>query len=190
MKNTLTLTCALALATLSGTAFAQDAAGGFIRGEIGRSDIELDVDGFGSDSEEDDTSAVFGGGYWFNEYVAVEGHIGSLYNTEVADDLDLDLITLGVGVALKKNFGGPHTGFFVGGRVGMARLTAQVREDDDDFDVVDDESSTKPYFGVSTGYDFSERFGISLNWDRRQADFDGGVDIDVDTIAVGGEFRF
>lgn len=187
MKNTLMLACTLALATLSGTAFAQDAAGGFIRGEIGRSDIELDVDGLGSGSEED-TSAVFGGGYWFNEYVAVEGHIGSLYNTEISDDLDLDLITLGVGVALKKSFGGAHTGFFVGGRAGMARLTLQVREDD--FDVVDDESSIKPYFGVSAGYDFSERFGISLNWDRRQADFDGGVDVDVDTIAVGGEFRF
>jgi hypothetical protein len=71
----------------------------------------------------------------------------------------------------------------------VARLTAQLREDDDDFGVIDDESDIKPYFGVSAGYDFSERFGISLNWDRRQADFDG-VDVDVDTIAVGGEFRF
>lgn len=189
MKNTLMLACTLGLATLSGTAFAQDAAGGFIRGEIGRSDIDIDVDGLGSDSEED-TSATFGGGYWFNEYVAVEGHVGSLYNTEVADDVDLDLITIGVGVALKKSFGGGHTGFFVGGRAGVARLTAQLREDDDDFDVIDDESDIKPYFGVSAGYDFSERWGLSLNWDRRQADFDGGVDVDVDTIAVGGEFRF
>ncbi|WP_149193062.1 outer membrane beta-barrel protein [Luteimonas suaedae] len=186
MKNTLMLACTLALATLSGTAFAQDAAGGFIRGEIGRSDIDLDVDGFGSASEED-TSAVFGGGYWFNEYVAVEGHIGTLYNTHVDDDVELDLITFGVGVALKKSFGGAHTGFFVGGRAGVARLTAQVREDD--FDVIDDESDIKPYFGVSAGYDFSQRFGLSLNWDRRQADFDG-VEVDVDTIAVGGEFRF
>lgn len=190
MKNTLMLACTLALATLSGTAFAQDGAGGFIRGEIGRSDIDLDVDGLGSGSEED-TSATFGGGYWFNEYVAVEGHIGSLYNTEVADDLELDLITLGVGVAVKKSFGGaPHAGFFIGGRAGMARLTAQVREDEDDFDVIDDESDIKPYFGASIGYDFSERWGLSLNWDRRQADFDGGVEVDVDTIAVGGEFRF
>lgn len=186
MKNTLMLACTLALATLSGTAFAQDAAGGFIRGEIGRSDIDLEVGGLGSASEED-TSAVFGGGYWFNQYVAVEGHIGSLYNTHVDDDVELDLISLGVGVALKKSFGGAHTGFFVGGRAGVARLTAQVREDD--FDVIDDESDIKPYFGVSAGYDFSQRFGLGLNWDRRQADFDG-VDVDVDTIAVGGEFRF
>lgn len=187
MKNTLLLSCAIALAGLSGTAFAQDGAAGYIRGEIGRSDIDLDVDGLGSASESD-TSATFGGGYWFNEYVAVEGHVGTLYNTEVDQDLDLDLITVGVGVAVKKSFGGAHTGFFVGGRVGVARLTAQVREDE--FDVIDDESSTKPYFGVSAGYDFSERWGLSLNWDRRQADFDGGVEVDVDTIALGGEFRF
>ena len=73
------------------------------------------------------------------------------------------------------------------GRAGIARITAQLREDD--FDVIDDEHSTKPYFGVSVGYDFNRRFGLSLNLDRRQADFDG-VDVDVDTIAVGGEFRF
>ena len=186
MKNILTLAVSLAIASLSGTALAQDAAGGYIRGEIGRSDIDLEIGGVDAGSE-DDTSAVFSGGYWFNEFVAVEGHVGSLYNTELEDDIDLDLVSMGVGVAIKKSFGGPHTGFFVGGRAGVARLTAQVREDE--FDVIDDESDIKPYFGVSAGYDFSPRFGLSLNWDRRQADIEG-VDLDVDTIAVGGEYRF
>ena len=90
-------------------------------------------------------------------------------------------------VQLDGSWGLNNTGFFVGGRAGIARITAQLREDD--FDVIDDEHSTKPYFGVSVGYDFNRRFGLSLNLDRRQADFDG-VDVDVDTIAVGGEFRF
>ena len=96
-------------------------------------------------------------------------------------------IAFGVGVAAKHNFGPDGTGFFIGGRAGIARITAQLREDD--WDVIDDEHSTKPYFGASVGYDFNPRFGLSLNWDRRQADFDG-VDLDIDTLGIGGELRF
>jgi hypothetical protein len=187
MKKHLILSSALALAVLAPTAMAADGSGGFIRGEIGRSDVELEVDGF-SESDKD-TSATFGGGYWFTPNFAVEGHLGTLYTKDIGNDTDVDLVTFGVGLAAKKNFGAAaHTGFFIGARAGVARLTAQVREDT--FDVVDDEHATKPYFGVSAGYDFNPRFGLSLNWDRRQADFDGGFDVDVDTIAVGGEFRF
>lgn len=189
MKKTLILSSALALALamLAPAAMAANADGsaGYIRAEIGESDI--DVDAGGVSASESDTSATFGGGYWFNPNFAVEGHIGTLYNEYLGYDQDLDLVSFGVGVAAKKNFGPAHTGFFIGGRVGIARLTAQVREDD--FDVIDDEHSTKPYFGVSAGYDFNPNFGLSLNLDRRQADFDG-VDIDVDTIAIGGEYRF
>ena len=47
----------------------------------------------------------------------------------------------------------------------------------------------QPFVGVSAGYDFNRNFGVSLNFDRRQADF-RGVDVDVDTIALGGEYRF
>lgn len=183
MKKTLILSSALALAALAPAAMAANADGsaGYIRAEIGESDIDTGL------SSESDTSATFGGGYWFNPNFAVEGHVGTLYNEYLGNDQDLDLVSFGAGVAAKKNFGPAHTGFFIGGRVGVARLTAQVREDD--FDVIDDEHSTKPYFGVSAGYDFNRNFGVSLNFDRRQADF-GGVDIDVDTIALGGEYRF
>jgi opacity protein-like surface antigen len=69
----------------------------------------------------------------------------------------------------------------------VSRVTVQVREDD--FDVIDDESSTKPFYGAGVGYDFNENWGLSLNYDRRQADIEG-VEIDVDTISVGGEWRF
>jgi hypothetical protein len=185
MKNTLILSSALALSVLAPTVMAAEGSAGYIRGEVGRSDVELEFDG--ASASEKDTSATFGGGYWFNQNFAVEGHIGTLYTEYLGDDVDLDLVSFGAGIAAKKNFGGAHTGFFIGGRVGVARVTAQLREDD--FDVIDDEHSTKPYFGASVGYDFNPRFGLSLNWDRRQADFNG-VDVDVDTIAVGGEFRF
>ncbi|KGM57092.1 hypothetical protein N799_13875 [Lysobacter arseniciresistens ZS79] len=187
MKKTLILSSALALAAMAPAAMAANADGsaGYIRAEIGQSDVDVDT-GVGSASESD-TSATFGGGYWFNPNFAVEGHVGTLYNEYLGNDQELDLVSFGAGVAAKKNFGPAHTGFFIGGRVGITRLTAQVREDN--FDVIDDEHSTKAYFGVSAGYDFNRNFGVSLNFDRRQADF-RGVDVDVDTIALGGEYRF
>lgn len=182
MKKTLILSCALALASLSTSAMAGQ---GYVRGEIGNSDTEVSVAGF-SESE-DDTSAVFAGGYWFNPNFAIEGHAGSLYNKDLGGDQEADLVTFGVGVVGKKNFGANNTGFFISGRAGVARITAQIREDE--FDVVDDESSTKPFYGVGIGYDFNESWGLGLNFDRRKADFDG-VDVEVDTISVGGEWRF
>lgn len=188
MKKTLILSCALALAGVGNLAMAAEGGTGFIRAEVGTSDVEIDVRGFGSASDED-TAATFGGGYWFTPNFAIEGHVGVLYNTTIDADTELDLVTLGVGVAAKKNFGADGNGFFIGGRAGVARLTAQVRETDG-FDVIDDESSTKPYYGINAGYDFSSRFGLSLNYDRRTASYDDGVDVDVDTLSLGGEFRF
>lgn len=181
MKKSVLVASMLALGGLSSSAIAAEGSHGFLRGEVGSSDVSTD---FG---DNDSTSAILSGGYWFNPNFAVEGHIGSLYTEELDSDTDLDLISVGVGVAVKKNFGPDNNGFFIGGRAGVARMTAQVRVDT--FDVEEDTHSTKPYFGVNAGYDFSDRFGLSLNYDRRKADFDG-LDIDVDTITLGGEWRF
>lgn len=193
MKKLLMVSCALALAGACTTALAHEGSAGFIRGEIGRSDISVDFSGDfdGIEGEEDGTSAIFSGGYWFNSNFAIEGHLGTLYTEEIEDDVDFDLVSLGLGLAVKKNFGADNNGFFIAGRAGIARMVAQVRTDT--FDVDDSEDSTKPYFGVGIGYDFSQRFGLSLNFDRRQGDFDvDGInfDVDVDTLTLGGEFRF
>ncbi len=182
MNKTLILAAALALSATSTNAFAGQA---FVRAELGSSDTEVRSNGFRA--SESDTAAIVSGGYWFTPNFAVEGHAGSLYNKDLGYDEELDLVSIGLGVAVKKNFGTDNTGFFIGARAGVARMTAQVREDT--FDVIDDESSTKPYYGVNAGYDFSRRWGLSLAYDRRQADFNG-VDVDVDTISVGGEWRF
>jgi opacity protein-like surface antigen len=182
MKKTLILTAAIALAGLSNVALAADGAAGFIRADIGQSN--LDGDGL----DENYTSTSFGGGYWFNRNFAIEGRIGVLANEEVADDIDVDLVHLDIGAVAKKNFGANGNGFYINGRAGVSRLTLQVREDD--FDVIDDESSIKPYVGVGIGYDFNDNWGLGLGYDFRQADFDGGLDLDVETISVGGEWRF
>ncbi len=182
MKKSLTLAAAIALSTLSANAMAGHA---FVRAEAGSSDTEARVDGYRG-SETDSTGSI-GGGYWFTPNVGVEGHVGSLYSEYLGYDRDFDLVSIGAGVVVKKNFGADNTGFFVGARAGIARMTAQVREDD--FDVTDDESSTKAYFGVNAGYDFSQRWGLSLNYTRYKGEF-SGVHVDVDTVTFGGEYRF
>lgn len=186
VKKNLIVAVGLVLAGLSAPVFAQ--GNGFIRGEVGRSDVDFSVDG-GSASD-DDTSWGVRGGYWFNPNFAVEGFYTHAYKTSFNDGFDsytLRLHGAGVGVVGKKNFGGAHQGFFVGGRVGISRGVATF---DVDGDVEEAEaSSAKPYFGVNAGYDFSERFGLSLNYDRLQADGDG-LEVDVDLLTLGAELRF
>lgn len=182
MNKMLTAATLVALSSLSSTAMAGHA---FVRAEAGYSEAEASLGRFSE--KENDTAAYFGGGYWFTPNIGVEGHAGALYSEYLGNDRDFDLVSFGVGLTAKKNFGADGNGFFVGGRAGIACMTAQVREDD--WDVEDDESSTKPYYGVNVGYDFSNRWGLSLNYTRHRGEFDG-IDVDVDVIGFGGEFRF
>lgn len=186
MKNAVSLACALVLAVLSAPVFAAQAQGhqGFVRTELGNTDVEVSV--AGASASEDDTTVGFGGGYWFNANFGVEGNYHLLYNQEIEDDLEFDVYSLAAGVVAKKNFGADGNGFYIGGRAGIARVVAQVR---DDFDVEDDESSTKPYYGVNLGYDFNRHFGLGLNYTRYQADFNG-FEVDADVLALSGEYRF
>src|SRR5688572_28057718 len=72
MKKEMMLLSGLLLAFAATPAMA----GGFIRGEIGRSDVNIDVDGFGDDSD-NDTSYSIRGGWFFNNNFAVEGFYSS-----------------------------------------------------------------------------------------------------------------
>lgn len=186
MKNAVSLACAIALAALSHSALAAEAPGrqAFVRGEIGSSDVEFSIPG-ASDSD-DDTAIGAGGGYWFNANFGVEGNYTLLYNQQLRGDLDFDIFSLAGGVVAKQNFGADGNGFYIGGRAGLAYVTAQVR---DDFDVEDDESSFGPYYGVNIGYDINRHFGLGLNYTRYEAELDD-VDVDADVLSVSGEYRF
>ena len=186
MKKNLVLVAGLALAALSAPAFAE--GHGFVRGELGRSKIDVSADGIGSDSDRDTTWGVRGG-YWFNANVGVEGFYSQLYSESVSDGTDTynaKLHAVGVGLVAKKNFGGDHQGFFIGGRAGIARGVVTVEYDGD---VEADASSAKPYFGVGAGYDFSEKFGMSLNYDRVKGSGDG-LSVTAKTLTLGFEARF
>lgn len=184
--KTLALVAGLALAALSTPAFAEGR--GFIRGELGRSNVDIRVDGTGS-ADDNDTAFGIRGGYWFNPNIAVEGFYTRYYSQTVDDGVDrydVKLHGVGVGLVGKKNFGGEHTGFFIGGRAGIARGVATVEYGDE---VDGDASSAKPYFGVNAGYDFNPNFGLSLNYDRLKASEDG-VSVTAKTLTLGLEARF
>lgn len=184
MKKTLVLCCALALASLSNVALAAEGGAGFIRAEVGTSDVEMDVDGLGSGSDDDSAYSVRGG-YFFNANFGVEAFYSNLYDKS-EDGASLELTGYGIGVVAKKNFGANNSGFFINGRAGIAHLKGEAGLAGFGSD---SDTSNKAYVGVGAGYDFSESFGVSLNYDFHQADFDG-LSVDADTLTVGGEFRF
>lgn len=187
MKHYMAVVVGLALASFAAPTLAGD---GFVRLEAGRSDVNLSVEDFGEASDSD-TTFGFRGGYWFNPNFAAEAFYSRLYSTTVDDGFDrygVKLHSVGIGVAAKKNFGtAAHQGFFVGGRVGAARGVITVELDGEVEEA--EASSTKPYFGIGAGYDFSQKFGVSLNYDRLKGDGDG-IEVDVDTLTLGLEARF
>ncbi|HEU0306475.1 MAG TPA: outer membrane beta-barrel protein [Lysobacter sp.] len=183
MKKTLILACALALAGVSNVALANQGGAGFVRAEVGNTDVDFDIDGFGSGSD-DDSSFSVRGGYYFNANFAVEAHYTNLYDQSEAG-ASVKLSSFGAGIVGKKNLGANNSGFFFSGRAGIENVKGEV---DDGFDSASD-NSTNLYYGVGAGYDFNETFGLSLNYDFRQADFDG-IDADADTLSLGGEVRF
>ena len=188
MTHVSILAAGLLLACASTSAFAADGSGGFIRGEVGESRAEFSFAGL--TGEEKDTAYSLRGGYWFNGNIAVEGAYTGHGRGDLDFGYDYEVFSFSAGVALKKNFGaGAHQGFYVGGRLGAAYTDIAVVDDDGDVDFVDGDRKIAPYFGVGVGYDFTERFGLGLNYDIQNTEIDG-VDVDLRTLAVSGEFRF
>lgn len=169
---------ALALASLSSAAMAEG-QGPFVRVEGGHSQLHA------NGASDGDTAWSLRGGYAFNPNFALEGFYSKLYDATdngVSGKVD----GVGVGVVGKKNFGPDNTGFFIDGRVGVARNKVKVG-------IAglgsDSDTSTKPYYGVGAGYDFNRNFGLSLNYDRNKASA-FGFDGKVNTLTMGAEYRF
>ena len=186
LKKHLVLASALVLAGLSTTAAAAD-GNWFVRGEVGRSTVDVDVSGVGSDSDHD-TSYSLRTGYWFNRNFAVEGFYSKFYDQDFTDGVDsanIKLSAFGLGLVGKKNFGADGNGFFIDGRAGITRGKIAV---DSTFGNGSD-TSTKPYIGVGAGYDFNRNLGLSLNYDHHKGSGDG-LDITAKTVTFGVEYRF
>ena len=189
MKKQAMLLTSLILAAVSTPVLAQ---GGFIRGEVGRAHVSADATGFESDDDSDSTYSIRGG-YYFNNNFAVEGFYSRFYDksTEIDDgeeviDASGKLTGMGLGIVGKTDFGNDQTGFFVSGRVGIMRGKIEVSATGLGSE---SDTSTKPYFGVGAGYDFSKNFGLSLNLDQSKG---SGEDLSITarTLTLALEARF
>lgn len=184
MKKSLMLACALALFSLSASAFAGE---GFVRAEVGQSKVKASIDGIGSDHD-DDTAYALRGGYWFNSNFAVEGHYSRFYDETYNDGEDYvkgKLSAIGLGVVVKEHATPTDLGFFVQLRGGIARGKLSVNSSLGNGSA----TSNKPYYGIGAGYDFSKTFGVSLNYDHNQGSGDG-LRISANTLSLGLEARF
>jgi hypothetical protein len=169
VKKLILVSC-LALAGFSMSASAAELTGGYIRGDIGNSDVDFDG------TSDDDNTWGIGGGWWFNPNFAVEGSWNSLYDSNGAE-----LSGFGLGLVGKTTVR-DGKGFFANGRVGMFRAKGEV-------DGFGSDTSTNLYFGAGVGYDFNANVGVALNYTRYNTDFDG-ADVDASTIAGALEVRF
>ena len=184
MNKTVSLAAAVLLGMASSGAMAVEAGSGFVAGEFGYSQVDVDLDGVGSDQDDDRMFAVRGG-WWFTPNLAVEGFYTNLYDySETGYSAELD--GWGLGLVARKNFGADDNGFYLQGRAGIFRADGRAEE----VGFVDiSGNSTKPYFGVGLGYDFSRNVGLGLNYTVYRADFDD-LSVDSRTLSAVLELRF
>ena len=187
MNKKVLLASALALASLSGSALAGNA---FARLEVGRAHGEVDIADFGTFSDNDDAYSLRGG-YWFNPHFAVEGFYSNVFDRTYTngcgcESVSLEATAVGLGIVGKQNFGADGNGFFIDGRAGISRGKLEGSATGLGSD---SETSTKPYYGVGVGYDFTNTFGVSLNYDVLKGSGEG-VDVTAKPLTLGIEYRW
>jgi OOP family OmpA-OmpF porin/outer membrane immunogenic protein len=194
MKNTL-IAIALATAGLAAiplTSHAADNNGGFfINGNVGESNL--------SKGAYDDSDTGFGGNVGYRWAVApnillgVEGgytDLGSFSPKNRYSGLGLpDAELKGWNVGANGHFN-LTPNWYLSGRAGWFRADVKGGYFDPTGAVVRvDDTANKWYAGAGFGYDFSNNFGIGLNYDYYKAD-KSNLDLNADLISVSAEYRF
>ncbi len=194
MKNTL-MAIALAtagLAALPPTSHAADNNSGFfINGNVGESNL--------SKGAYDDSDTGFGAnvGYrWAvapNVLLGVEGgytDLGSFSPKNRYGGLGLpDAELSGWNLGANGHFN-LTPNWYLSGRAGFFRGDLKGGYFDPAGTVVRvDDTANKWYAGAGFGYDFSNNFGIGLNYDYYKAD-KSNLDLKADLISVNAEYRF
>ena len=193
MKNTL-LAIALAttgLAALPLTSHAADQSGFFINGNVGDSNVSKGL------YDDDDTGFGANVGYrWAvapNVLLGVEGGYTDLGKFSTKDSFR----GLGIPDAELKGWNLGANGHFnitpnwyVSGRAGWFRGDIKGGYFDPAGTIVRvDDTANKWYAGAGFGYDFSNNFGVGLNYDYYKAD-KSNLDLNADLISVNAEYRF
>lgn len=138
--------------------------------------------------DEDDTSWGLYGGYQFNPYFALEGEYTDFGNPEGS----LTPPSLGTGSVEPESIGIAAVGFLpIGeqfkllGKAGFHSFDLNPNRGRDLEDVIGDDSSTDPYYGVGGQYDFNSNWSLRAEYTR----FEFG-DADNDEISLGLQYTF
>lgn len=177
-----------ALAAVSAPSFAAEGAGGFVRAEAGYSRaITKNVSNAGHENDYD-TAYGIRGGYYFNQYFGVEGGYTRYYNDNNVDTGDIDAKGYSLGLFGKTHFSDKKTGFYVDGRIGLARTSVDATLPSlsrTEF------VRTRAYAAAGVGYDFNEHFGLDLNYTYHdRAVVQTGTELKFDTLTLNAEYRF
>jgi OOP family OmpA-OmpF porin/outer membrane immunogenic protein len=192
MKNTL-VAIALATAGLAAIPLTSHAAdnnsGFFINGNVGDSNVSKGL------YDDDDTGFGANVGYrWAvapNVLIGIEGgytDLGSISpkkQYQAAPDAELS----GWNIGANGHFN-ITPNWYVSGRAGWFRGDIKGGYLDPTGGLVRvDDTSNKWYAGAGFGYDFSNNFGVGLNYDYYKAE-KGNLDLNADMISVSAEYRF
>ena len=193
MKNTL-LAIALATAGLTAlplTSHAADQSGFFINGNVGDSNLSKGL------YDDDDTGFGANVGYrWAvapNVLLGIEGGYTDLGSFSTKNQFrglgvpDAELSGWNLGANGHFNI---TDNWYISGRAGWFRGDIKGGYiDANDVVVHVDDTANKWYAGAGFGYDFSNNFGIGLNYDYYKAD-KSNLDLNADLISVSAEYRF
>lgn len=183
--NILGLSLAAALAL---PALALADTGLYVDGAVGQASV--DDEGI----DDNDTSLRLGVGWRFVENFGAE--IGFQDLGEVGEEVAIGGATASVeadgfyaGVAGKIPLYDTDMGFYLSARAGMYFWDATGRARQGTTSIRIDDSDSDFYVGVGGGYDFNEKFGVGLTYDRYQLG-DDNTDFNYGVFALAGEVRF
>lgn len=190
-KSALAIVLALALANA-----AQAREGLYVRGEVGRSDID--------EQNIKDSSSFLGVdiGWRFTENFGAElgfRDLGSFAGTINAPaEMNADALT--VALSGRTDLHPEQTrGLFFEGRFGIANFDVKNKEIFGSATRGYNSTGSRPFFSVGAGFDMTEDFSMSVNYSHYQAEqvFSSTVtaasrtlDVDFPALSIVAEFRF
>jgi hypothetical protein len=193
---TFSLVTALAFLALTHTSFAQAREGLYVRGEVGRSDVD--------ERNIKDSSSLTGldVGWRFTDNFGAElgfRDLGSFSGTlAIPTVLNADALT--VALSGRSDFHPDAVqGFYLEGRFGLANFDVKGKEIFGSAARTFKTTGSRSFFSVGAGYDMTEDFSMAVNYSRYQAQgiFSGTVggvsrtlDVDFPALSIVAEFRF
>ena len=190
------ITVLAAVIALSLATAAQAREGLYVRGEVGRSDVD--------EPNIKDSSTLLGVdiGWRFTENFGAElgfRDLGSFSGTAaVPTKLNADAFTIALSGRTNLH---PDVaqGFYLEGRFGLANFDVEGQEVFATTTPARNASGTRPFFSLGAGYDMTQDFSMAVNYSRYQAEkiFTGSamtniqtIDVDFPALSIVAEFRF